>query len=234
MSFRARASASAVAAASCVLFLTPTAMASSHGPVQVTGKQLKAALIPAAGFLPGYHTIYAGNSGSRLEQGATRFIPPMDCFIYWASIGVDKGYGETAFADEMAGTGSTPVPVAEVFDQAVYQFASSRAAASLYGQIDAKYLSCRSVTVPDVNGGKLQQTVHARFTQRVGGHRSLLLIEYLSDTKVGGPPLVTWALWTLDGTDIYMVSSQLLNVSSPQPTLSSLMLKLIARVSALR
>ena len=46
--------------------------------------------------------------------------------------------------------------------------------------------------------------------------------------------MVTDALWTVDGTDIYMVSSQLLNVHSPKPTLSSLILKLIARVRALR
>ena len=42
------------------------------------------------------------------------------------------------------------------------------------------------------------------------------------------------ALWTVVGTDVYMFSSQLLNVRSPKPTLSSLMLKLIARVRVLR
>jgi hypothetical protein len=42
------------------------------------------------------------------------------------------------------------------------------------------------------------------------------------------------ALWTLDGTDIYMIHSELISVKAPKPTLSSLMLKLVKRVSALR
>jgi hypothetical protein len=234
MSFRAQAAAVAATAVAALSLAAPAALASTHGPVQVIGKQLKSALIPASGFLPGYHTIFQGNSGGSLEHGATRSIPPMNCFIFWASIGVDKGYGETAFADEMAGSGSNPVPVAEIFDQAVYQFANSRGAASLYSQISAKYRSCRKVSVRDTQGGTLTQLVHARYTQRVGGHRALLLIEYLTDTKIPGPPTVTYALWTLDGTNVYMVSSQLFNTTTPQPSLSSLTLKLIGRVTALR
>ena len=233
MSLRAKASAIALTAAACLL-LAPTAMASSHGPVQVTGKQLKSALIPASGFLPGYVTIFAGNSGGRLEHGATRFVPPMNCFIFWNSIGIDKGYGETAFADEIAASKSGAAIAEETFTQAVYQFASTRGAASLYGQISAKYRSCRSVSVRDTQGGTLRLTVHSRSSQRVGGHQSLLLIEYLTDSRIPGPPTVTWALWTLDGTGIYMVSSELLNLGAPAPTLSSLTLKLIARVGALR
>ena len=131
MSLRAKASAMAVIVASCML-LAPTAMAAgaSRGPVQVTGKQLKSALIPASGFLPGYVTIFAGNSGGSFEHGATRFVPPMNCFIFWNSIGIDKGYGETAFADEMAASKSGAAIAEETFTQAVYQFASTREAAS--------------------------------------------------------------------------------------------------------
>ena len=56
----------------------------------------------------------------------------------------------------------------------------------------------------------------------------------LTDTKIPGPPTVTYALWTLDGTNVYMVSSQLFDTTTPQPSLSSLTLKLIGRVTALR
>jgi hypothetical protein len=38
-------------------------------------------------------------------------------------------------------------------------------------------------------------------------------------------------LWTLDGTDVYLINTTSANASSPQPALT---LKLIARVSALR
>ena len=54
-----------------------------------------------------------------------------------------------------------------------------------------------------------------------------------ADTKVKGTRLVIKALWTIVGTNVYMIDSQLLNVQSPKPTLSSLMLRLIARVRAL-
>ena len=54
------------------------------------------------------------------------------------------------------------------------------------------------------------------------------------DTKVKGVRLVTKALWTIAGTNVYMIDTQLLNVSSPKPALSSLMVKLIARVHALK
>ena len=37
------------------MLLSPAAMASSHGPVQVTGKQLKSALLPASDFVAGGH-----------------------------------------------------------------------------------------------------------------------------------------------------------------------------------
>ena len=36
--------------------------------------------------------------------------------------------------------------------------------------------------------------------ERVGGHPSLLLTEYLTDTKVKGVRVVTKALWTIAGT----------------------------------
>ena len=45
MSLRAKVSAIVLTAAACML-LAPAAMASSHGPIQVTGKQLKSALLP--------------------------------------------------------------------------------------------------------------------------------------------------------------------------------------------
>ena len=236
MSFRIKASAIAVIAAACAL-LTPTAMASpgsSHSPVQVTGKQLKGALLPPSRFQPSYVTIFSANSGGRLEHGTLLHIPSLKCSDFWGFIGVGQGFGETAMATETAASKSAAAPVEEIFDQSVYQSASNHAATSLFGQISAKYKSCRSVGVSDGHGGTLKRTVHSRTVKRVGGHQSLLLTEYLTDTRIPGPRTVTDALWTLDGTDVYMVNSQLLNVNSPQPTLSSLMLKLISRVTALK
>ena len=236
MSFRAKASAIAVSAAICTL-LAPAAMASagvSHAPVQVTGKKLKGALLAPSRFQPGYSTIFSGNSGGRLEHGAVFHIPSMKCVNFWNFIGTVKGFGETAFATESATSKSGKAPILEIFSQSVYQSASNHAATVLNGQISAKYKSCKSVSSADGHGGTAKQSVHSRVAERVGGHPSLLLTEYLTDTKVKGVRLVTKALWTIVGTNVYMIDSQLLNVKSPKPTLSSLMLRLIARVRALR
>jgi hypothetical protein len=236
MSFRVKAGAIAVSAAVCML-LAPAAVASagvSHAPVQVTGKKLKTALLPPSRFQPGYSTIFAGNSGGKLERGTVFHIPSMKCVNFWNFIGHVKGFGETAFATESATSKSGKAPILEIFSQSVYQSASHHAATVLNGHISAKYKSCKSVSFSDGHGGTIRETVHARKTERVGGHPSLLLTEYLTDTKVKGVRVVTKALWTIVGTNVYMIDSDLLNVTSPKPTLSSLMLKLIARVRALK
>jgi hypothetical protein len=206
----------------------------SHASVQVTGKQLKGGLLPPARFQPGYKTIFSSNSGGKLERSALFHIPSMKCNAFWSFIGTVDGFGDTAFATEEAAAKSAQASVLEIFQQSVYQLASTRAATSFFGQLSAKYKSCRSASTKDTEGGTLKRTVHSRSAPHVGGHKSLLLAEYLSDSKISGPPSVTYALWTLDGTDIYLVSSQVVTVSSPKPTLSSLMLKLIPRVRALK
>jgi hypothetical protein len=46
--------------------------------------------------------------------------------------------------------------------------------------------------------------------------------------------LDTYVLWTIDGADIYMISTMPLSILSPKPAQASLTLKLISRVGALR
>ena len=234
MSLRAKASAIALTAAACML-LAPAAMASSHGPIQVTGKQLKSALLPPSDFVSGYAVVYAANSGGRLEHGGIFKLPSMSCRVFWPSVGVTQGFGETAFATDVVGPKSgTVTTVAEIFSQTVYQFASTHTATTFLSQLNAKYRSCRSTSVSDTKGGTLRWAVHSQSKLRVGGHQALQVVEYLSDSKVPGPPAVSYLLWTVNGADIYLISTQLLSTTSPQPTQSSLTLKLIARVTALR
>lgn len=232
MSFRAKVTAIAVTAAACVV-LAPAAMASS-GPVQVTGKQLKSALLPASDFLAGYSVGNEGDSGRKLEHSTVFKMPSMRCQNFWLVIGVVGGFGDTAFAGDLIDTKSTSATVFETFSQIVYQFPSTHAAASFYSQLNAKYRSCRTVTESDGQGGSLRRTVRSQSKQRVGGHQAVQIVETMSDTKVPGPALLTYVLWTIDGTDVYMINTMPLNIPSPRPTQSSLTLKLIARVSHLR
>lgn len=234
MSFRAKVSAIAITAAACMMF-APVAMASTHGPVQVTGKQLKSALLPTADFAAGYGVVYAANSGAALEHGGVFHLPSMRCRVFWPSVGATRGFGETAFATDLIGPKKGTIPsVLEIFSQTVYQFASTHTATTFLSQLNAKYRSCRSVTVSDTKGGTLRWAVHSQAKQRVGGHQALLVVEHLSDSKVPGPPSVTYLLWTVNGADVYLISTQPLSASKPQPAQSSLTLKLIARVTKLR
>jgi hypothetical protein len=241
MSFRAKATASATATATatataiavavaCLLF-APAALAS---PVQVTGKQLKSALLPASDFVAGYVTSNVSDSGSKLEHGRVWNVATMTCRNFWNLAGVTEGFGETAFAaslvDDKAGTAS----IQEIFEQGVYQFASTHPASSFYLAVNARYRSCSSVSEPDGMGGTARIRVHSLTKQRVGGHHALRVIAYVSDSKLAGTTLSIDFLWTVAGTHVYMIDAALVNTASPRPTLASLTLKLITRVSALK
>ena len=234
MAFRAQAAAVAATAVAALSLAAPAALASTHGPVQVTGKQLKSALLPASDFLAGYSVGNEDDSGRKLEHGTLFKVPSMSCKNFWLLIGVVGGFGDTAFAGDLIGTKSTSVTVFETFNQIVYQFASTHAATSFYSQLNAKYRSCRTVTSSDGTGGSLRRTVRSQSKQRVGGHQAVQVVEAMSDSKVPGPALVTYVLWTIDGTDIYMISTTPLSIPSPKPAQASLTLKLIARVAHLR
>ena len=233
MSLRAKASVIAVTTAACML-LAPAAMASSHGPVQVTGKQLKSALLPASDFVPGYTVSAETDTGRKLEHITLFNLRTMSCKDFWLFIGTAFGFGDTAFASDLVVDKTGTKNPEEIFNQSVYQFASSRAASSFYGQVNAKYRSCRSVSGSDGSGGTLRRTLHSQSKERVGGHQATQIVEYSADSKIPGPPLRIYVLWTLVGTDVYVISTTPLTPGSPQPTQSSLTLKLIARVGALR
>ncbi len=235
MSFRARTSVITATAAAFVALLAPIALAASHGPVQVTGKQLKSALLPTADFGSGFTVVYSANSGSKLERRGVFKLPSMSCKVFWPSAGVTAGFGETAFATDLTGPKTVSLSSNfELFNQTVYQFASTKTATAFLSQLTAKYHSCRSASASDTKGGTLHWTTHSQSKSRVGGHPALQVVEYLSDAKVSAPPTMTDLLWTVDSTDIYMISTQLLSGESPQPTQASLTLKLIARVTKLR
>jgi hypothetical protein len=235
VSLRAKVSAIALTTAACMM-LAPAALASTHGQVQVTGKQLKSALLPASDFVAGYRVIFAANSGSNLEHSGIYSLPSMSCKSFWPVVGAAKGFGETAFATDVvtAKSGTPPVSVAAGFVQTVYQFANAHTATVFLSQLSAKYRSCPSATDSDGEGGTLHWVLHSQSKQRVGSDRALQVVLRQSDSQPADLPAVIDVLWTVNGTDIYMINRQAFIATSPRPALFSLTLKLIARVSALR
>jgi hypothetical protein len=229
MSLRAKASAVALAALAALL-LAPAAMASS-GPAQFTGRQLKAALLPASDFVAGYTAPVETDSGRHPEHSTLFNLRSVSCSTFWLFIGNESGFGETAFASDLVEDKTGTLTPEEIFDQSIYQFASTGAAASFFSQLTAKYRSCHSVATS--SGGKtVRQTVHSETALRVGGHQASLIVDYVA-TGVPGPPLKVYLLWTIDGTDVYWISTTPITPGAPQPTQSSLTLELIARVSHL-
>ena len=233
MSFRAKITAIAVSAAACVL-LAPAAMAATRGPVQVTGKQLKSALLPASDFVAGYKSTAEIDSGRGLEHLRLFNVSSMSCQDFWDIAGGGYGFGETAFAGDLVADKTGALSPREILDQGVYQFANAQAAASFFAKINTKSRSCRSFTESDASGGTLLLTVHSQTKQHVGGHQALQIVQFIRDSKISGPAVPVYRLWTIDGTDLYYMDATVLGSGSPQPTQSSLTLKLIARVTTLR
>lgn len=231
MSVRVKASAVVLAALACLL-LAPAAMASPR-PVQLTGGQLKAALLPASDFVAGYTSTDESDSGRHLEHGIVFRLRSTNCSTFWLFSGQVAGFGETAFATDLVEENTGRLLPQETFVQSIYQFASTRAAASFYGELMGKYRSCRSGGEPGGSGKTIRETLHSASTLLVGGHQASQVIEYVTASRTPGPPLVFYLLWTIDGTDVYWISTNQ-DSGSPRPTESSLTLKLIARVSALR
>ena len=157
----------------------------------------------------------------------------MSCSSFWLFSGQVAGFGETAFAGNLVEDKTGALSPEEIFDQSIYQFASNRAAASFYGQLMGKYRSCRSAGEPGGSGKTIRETLHSEATLRVSGHQASQVIEYVTASETPGPPLVFYLLWTIDGTDVYWIHTNQ-DSGSPRPAQSSLTLKLIARVGALR
>jgi hypothetical protein len=118
MSLRAKASAFALAALVCLL-LAPAAMASS-GPVQFTGRQLKAALLPASDFVAGYTTPVETDTGRHLEHLTLFNLSSMSCSDFWLSIGRGYGFGDTAFAGALVEDLTGTLNPEEIFEQSIY------------------------------------------------------------------------------------------------------------------
>jgi hypothetical protein len=231
MSLRVKASAVAIAAVSCML-LAPAATASS-GPAQFTGRQLKTALLPPADFVAGYTVANETDSGGHLEHSTVFNVKSMSCKNFWLFIGETPGFGETAFAADLVLDKTATLSPEEFFEQSVYQFASTGAASSFFGEMKARYRSCHSVTQSIGSGQSVKGTVHSESSLRVGGHQAEQIVEHASVTGIPAA-LSIYLLWTLDGADVYWISTTPLTGGSPQPTQSSLALKLIARVGALK
>lgn len=238
MPFRARFVASAALATAGFLLAPAVAQASSH-PVQVTGNQLRSALLPASSFGPDFQFQFATTSGRSLwHQRASDHVSSMSCGNFEDGVGLGL-FGESAvalsFVDDQ--NAFTNYPNAEFyFDQSVLQFPTAKAATTYYNQAKAKYAKCQdfteSVPASSVPGsGGMETTLMSMSKTKVGSFQAFQLTQAVTLSESPGFALTLNTLVTIEGTDVFTV----VNLSGTNdPVSNSLMLKLINRVKKLR
>jgi PknH-like extracellular domain len=232
MSLRAKVIASLALATSAFLLVPAAAEAATH-PVQVTGAKLKSALLPASTFGSGFKVQGSEGTGkSLLHQKATKHISTMSC-VNFEDLGL-FGYGDSAAAASVI-ENSNPTSLSDLsnllYEQAVYQFPSTKAAATFYNQAHAKYASCKSFS--ETNSGdtttiKLKSIAKAK----VGTYRAFELTQGVTESASAATvSLKLNTLVTVKGTDVFVFVNA---GTSNHPVPAKTMLKLISRVAALR
>jgi hypothetical protein len=211
MIFRAAALA---ALAATGLLLAPAAPASTRS-VQVSGNQLKSALLPASDFGSGYQSSPAVTSGgSLLLEPARGRISGMKCASFEVAPGVGT-FGQTAYAMRIILNLHPSLDLSSdlVYIESVVQFGSAKAAASYFSQAYAKYATCKEFTesLPDNSGlgsgGSLKTTLASISKTNVGAYEAFLVGQSSDVSVVPGLSLKQNTLAALAGTDVYYLVS---------------------------
>jgi hypothetical protein len=205
------------------------ATAPSPGTVQVTGSQLKSALLPLSAF--GHGGDYeVQDSGRTLEHAAHPDVASIGCSLFSVLLGDSTLPGDPGFGFGATATATEEV-VSNGYLQAVYQFANARTAGSLYAQTYAKYATCRSFVI---SGGRIR--LNSESITRLGGRQAFQVTQTIYNSGPDAPPpYETKTLFTVDGADAFILNYGTGRDASPaSATPAALILGLIARVQALR
>jgi hypothetical protein len=233
--------ASIAVAASAFLIAPAAAQAATQAathPVQVSGAKLKPALLPASAFGSGFKVVGATSSGkSLMHRKATKHVPTMSCTNF-ENQGL-TGYGESAVATSVTINNSPAITTSLsnlniLYDQTVYQFPSTKAAATFYSQAKAKYAACKSFTA-FVSGGpdsdKTTITLKALAKTKVGTYKAFQVVQSLGDSAIPDVPVNLETLVTVEGADVFVIVDF---TTSNHQVPAKTMLKLVNRVRAVR
>lgn len=235
MSLRTKVVASIAFAASAFLIAPAAAQAATH-PVQVSGAKLKSALLPASAFGSGFKVLGTTSSGKSLwHQTPAKRVAAVSCANFETQ-GLTR-YGESAVAtSDILNNDSTNITSLSnlnlLYDQTVYQFPSTKAAAAFYSQAHGKFAACKSFseTVSGNPGGKLTFTLKSIAKTKVGTHQAFKIAQGVGGTGIPGVSLNFETLVTVAGADVFVVIDF---TTANQPVPAKTMLKLVDRVKAL-
>lgn len=219
----ASGTASGAASPSAVPVASQSPLAAASG--QLTGTQLQTVLLPKAAFPAGYSlsSSSALSSGGSIETApATYDLATMSCASFVEHLG-NTGFGESAIAsNSFAGTG-------QAFDQVVYQFATTAAAAKFVAGIQTLSGRCHSFKATD-GGSTGTFTLKAAPGAAVGGHPSL---EVDQTAKISGSTLTLDTLFAASGVDVFAAAGVGLDTAPPaSPPKQTLIYELMKRQAA--
>ncbi len=239
----------AVAVATAVLSFGAVGPAAAHSlgqmnehayasPPQINGSRLQAGLLPESAFGDAFTFEQSLNSGSKLQTThASRHVPTMSCEAfedneYVSFLGETAGATEEYVNTDWRATWPFAIYLA---DQDVVQFATDQAATTYFGQAYAKYVACRSFSVPNPGdtapgGGSYVVGSTSTSTTTVGGHHAFLATELWSPSEASGRFLHIDVLFVVSGTNVYNLWEVAGTNDEPSPTLMS---DLIHRVQSL-
>jgi hypothetical protein len=229
-----RTTAAAVITAAGLLLTAPAGLAATPGSAQVTGNQLKSALLPASYFGSGSTVSGVFSSGRHLENLPASLKPAkLSCADFWALYDA-PGYGETSLAsDEVNPNVNVSQGQGDSYVQAVYQFANSHKAAAFYGAEEARFAACRSYK--ESGGGSTFDVTQSVSKTHLDGHQAFLVTQAETFPSSGGVVLRPQTLVTTDGADVFMVQTTVIVGNGPAtPSDAAVTARLITRVAALR
>jgi hypothetical protein len=222
----------ACAAVACAGWAITVPSSRSAAPVQLTGRQLAALLVPMSALPRGYQVTrnIRLDSGSRLETAAARYdLATMSC----AAINDDSGrvgFGESALAAVGYFRPVSGLPGLGLF-QEVYQFRTANAAASFWRGLRAIFIRCPGLGLAySADPGKITQRVVA-----VRYRRDHAFEADVTETQPQLGAVNTAFLVVVAGDDVF--TAGVTGYSRPvpaDPSARTLMSELIARVQAAR
>jgi hypothetical protein len=194
-------------------------------PPQVSGTRLLSGLLSPSAFGGGFTFGASLNSGGKLQSTHAQKHPSgMSCSAYESSQWV-SGFGNTAgAAEEYKNPNWSPGSFAIGYGfEDVLQFASTQTAAAYFGQVDAKYASCREFTEPNPGdnrpgGGTYQVNVLGVSRTTVRGDRGFEVTQQIAESETPGITLYINVLFVIGGANVYSLWDVNSTNDEPSPT----------------
>jgi hypothetical protein len=178
-----------------------SAVAAPGAVQQLTGTQLAAQLLQASdlpsGFAPS--TGAAADTGARLATGAAKYsLASLSCNELVNDFG-QAGFGESAMASNVFANSAN----GEIFEEAVYQFATTTEASTFYSALKTRWLACGTFTASDNSGDTGSLTVSTDPAPSGVGQEDFA---FTMKGTAEGSKLDEGSTIALEGTDVYAIS----------------------------